>query len=295
MNDKTFQAFIEELTAMEKEAGVGSAAVSALGAAGKWMTKQPQLATYWAKNAPGRLAGWAKAKPGAVVGWAKKQPGDFVEAGKRMLRPHKSIPAGWRHMTPSKELAHMRASGASPEAIKKYTKGMGSHITEQGILPKKFVDSPHRVGRAAEWLSRRGWTGKGDVTKYIPGFSQKGMYTGFGAMSGKSIYDAAQKNPTRTGSGGAAETGLGEALGTGAFIAGTGGLGMIPATAMWLGGQYLGSRAGRVVDRMRGGADLRTATLAPTPEEANKMIGNLENQSPEEQQKTIDMLQRYYG
>lgn len=282
MNDTTFQAFIDELAAMEKEAGI-------LGTAGKWVAKQPQLAAHWAKNAPGRLAGWAKARPGAAVGWAKKQPGEFVEAGKRMAQPHKSIPAGWRHMTPGKQLAHMKSTGASADEIAKYTGGMGKHITGGTAA------GAGRVQRIADAASRRGWSGKGDVTKYIPGWSQKGMYTGFGAMSGKSVYDAAKQDPSRTGSGGVAETGLGEALGTGAFIAGTGGLGMIPASAMWLGGQFLGSRAGRVVDRMRGGANLRTAALAPTPEEANKMISDVQNKSPEEQQKTIDELRRYYG
>jgi hypothetical protein len=64
---------------------------------------------------------------------------------------------------------------------------------------------------------------------------------------------------------------------------------------MWLGAHTLGSRAGRVVDRLRGGANLQTAAMAPSPQEAQKMLAGLEQQSPEEQQKTIETLRRYYG
>jgi hypothetical protein len=269
MNDETLRAFLDELEGMEKDAFLGKALTTA--------------------------GSWLKARPSAALSWVKSQPKQFVEAGKRLATPHKSIPAGWRHMTPEKQLAHMRASGASPAAIKEYTKGMGKHITERGILPKAYVESPHRIGRVAERLSRRGWTGKGDITKYIPLWSQKGMYAGFGGLGAKSVYDAAKRKPTATGEGGLAETGLGEALGTGAMIAGTGGLGILPASAMWLGSHMLGSKAGRIIDRLRGGAGLQTAAMAPSPQEAQRMLAGLETQSPEEQQKTVEVLQRYYG
>ena len=262
MNDVELRAFFDELTVMKKEAFFGKA----LSSAGKWVAS----------------------RPGAALGWAKKQPGQFAEAGRRMLHPVKSVKEGWRHMTPGKQLEHMKRTGAPQADIAKYTQGMGKHIT-------RGAKSTHLPGRAAEALSRRGWTGKGDVTKYIPGWSQKGMYTGFGALSGKSVYDAAKQDPSRTGSGGLFETGFGEALGTGAFIAGTGGLGILPATAMWLASQQMGSRAGRVVDRLRGGANVDTAVNAPTPEAAQEMISNLESQSPKEQQQTLETLRRYYG
>ena len=277
MNDETLQAFLDELEEMEKDASVGSAVMGAA----KWLRARPSVA-----------AGWLKRAPGAAADWAKKQPGQFVDAGKRMLHPIKSTKAGWRHMTPSKQLEHLRAQPLTAEnaaKIEKYTEGMGKHITEGTRA------GAGRLERIADAMSRAGWSGKGDVGKYIPGFSQKGMYAGFGGLSAAEIARAAKKDPSRTGSGGLFETGLGEGLGTAAMIAATGGLGMLPATAMWAGGQFLGSRAGRVADRLRGGADLRTAALAPTPEKAHRMIQNLKSQSPEEQQKTIATLQRYYG
>ena len=292
MNEATLQAFLNELGGLEKDAFLGQAA--------KFMGRKIMAA------------------PGALWKGIKAQPGQFRDAGKRMITPHKSIPAGWRHMTPSKELGRLQSNRAAlqsvgantakiDKSIAQYSKGMGKHITEgagtaatknqalRGMGMAGAFKEPGRITRAAEALSRRGWTGKGNVTKYIPGFSQKGLYTGFGAMSGKSIYDAAKRKPTATGEGGVAETGLGEALGTGAFIAGTGGLGILPATAMWLGGSAVGSRAGRIIDRLRGGADPRTAVMAPTPAKAQKMLAGLEQQSPEEQQETIETLRRYYG
>jgi hypothetical protein len=285
MNDVTVQAFIDELAAMEKEASIGSA----IGAAGKWVAKRPQLAAQWAKRAPGAAVDWVKGGPKAVAGWAKDQPRQFAEAGKRLLHPVESMRAGVRHMTPGKQLAHMKATGASAEEIAKYTQGMGRHITEG------TASGAGRLQRIADAASRAGWSGKGDISKYVPLWSQKGMYAGFGGLSAKNVYDAAQKDPTRTGSGGLFETGLGEGLGNAAMIAGTGGLGLLPVSAMMLGAQYFGGKAGRTVDRLRGGANLRTAALAPTPEEASGMIDNLQNQPPEEQQKTIEELQRYYG
>lgn len=195
-------------------------------------------------------------------------------------------------MTPAKQLEHLRAQPYSAQNMAKleeFKKGLGRHITE-GPTP-----GAGRIQRAAEALSRRGWSGKGRITKYIPLFSQKGMYAGFGGLSAKAIADAAKQDPSRTGSGGLFETGLGEGLGTAAFIAGTGGLGFLPATAMWYAAQKGGSKAGQIIDRLRGGADLQTAAMAPTPEEAQGMLQNLESQSPEERQKTIETLQRYYG
>jgi len=266
MNERTLQAFLDELEGMEKDAFLGTIGRGA------------------------RSAGrWVASRPGALAGWAKKQPGEFVEAGKRMLHPIKSTKAGWRSMTPAKELEHLRATKAPLSKIEEYTKGMGKHITEGPTA------GAGRIQRAAEALSRRGWTGKGRATKYIPGWSQKGLYAGFGGLSAAEIARAAKKDPTRTGEGGLFETGLGEGLGTAAFIAGTGGLGILPATAMWLAAQKGGSSAGRIIDRLRGGANIETAARAPSPTEANQMIQNLESQSPEEQQKTIDMLRRYYG
>jgi len=267
-------AFLDELEGIEKGAGLGRMAI----AAGQRLMSAP------------RAAGQKiMAMPGGMSKWVKKQPGEFVEAGKRMMSPIKSTKAGWRHMSPAKQVAHLKSTGAPKAKIREYTKGMGRHITDR---PTKGAG---RITRAAEAMSRRGWSGKGNLSKYVPLYSQKGMYAGFGGLSAKGVYDASKQKPTTTGEGGVAETGLGELLGTGAMIAGTGGLGLLPGMAMWYGGQQLGSKAGRIVDRLRGGADLDTAARAPSPQQAQGMLDSLEGQSPEEQQETIKTLQRYYG
>ena len=186
--------------------------------------------------------------------WAKKgllggKGEGFREMGKRMMSPIKSTKEQWKKMAP-------------------------------GTIPKtlRHAYGDIVVTRTAKRLGQSGWTGQGKITKYMP-VGQKGMMAGMGAMSVPSVIEAAKKKPTATGEGGIGEVGLREALGLGGMIAGTG-LGMLPAIGLYGAGSYLGGKAGRVIDRLRGGADVSTAVNAPSRTEAQNQLAN---------------IQRYYG
>ena len=127
-----------------------------------------------------------------------------------------------------------------------------------------------------EELSRRGWTGQGRVTKYMP-LGQKGMTAAFMAPGALSVMDAPEA--TRTGSGGALERGLGELGATGGFVLGSG-LGLLPGTAAFMAAAKGGSALGRLMDRYRAGASPQEAMEAPTPEEAAQQM---------------ETIRKYYG
>lgn len=200
----------------------------------------------------------------------------------RLRHPIEGLREGWRASSPvygmldrakklgygSIEEAVAGLKGKDPSAYKKLLGG-GEHML--GTKP-----GTGRVQAAAEELSRRGWTGAGKYTKYIP-WGNKGMATGFSAMAIPDIVNAPKATPT--GGDSALERGIGELGSAAGIVAGTG-LGFVPAMGMWYGGQRLGSRLGRVLDRVRSGASLKDAIVAPTPEEA---AGQLET------------IHKYYG
>jgi hypothetical protein len=192
-----------------------------------------------------RTAGkWVAARPGAVGKWLLAQPKGFQEAGKRLMHPIESVRKGWRAMEP----------GA------------------KGALRKSRWDP--RIVRAAKHLGQKGWTGKGRFTKYLP-VGQKAMYAGLtGAFGVPAVIEAAKKQPTATGEGGVGEVGLGELAGLGGMVAGTG-LGLLPAMALYGAGSYVGSKAGRIIDRLRGGANIGTAVRAPSRREAEEQLTNI--------------------
>lgn len=168
--------------------------------------------------------------------------------------------------------AARKAKDALNEArapVKEFLQG-GEHLVAPNVgmdvLKAKGLGGKLRAG--AEELSRRGWTGAGDITKYMP-VGQKGMIAGMGAMSIPHV--AGANKPTRTGSGGALERGLGLAGSTAGMVLG-GGLGLVPALALWYGAEQAGSKGGRVLDRLRAGASPREALTAPTPEEAQEQL-----------------------
>ena len=182
--------------------------------------------------------------PGAKTIGAQFSPKTWQEAGTRLLHPVQSIRKGWQEMAPG-------AVGAL-----KHTKGDAA------------------VTRLAKNLGQRGWTGAGKFTKYLP-VGQKGLTVGLsGAFAAPAISNAIKQKPTPTGEGGIGEVGLREGLGMGAMIAG-GGLPILPAIALWSAGSRLGSGAGRIIDRLRGGANLDTAVNAPSEQEANEQLENI--------------------
>lgn len=169
-------------------------------------------------------------------------------ASRAVANPLKSIPAGWKELAPRKVT----------NAIRRDPRG--------GV-----------ISEGAKSLGRGGWTGTGKYTKYMP-VGMKGMYAPFMAMDAHGVYEASKRPPSATGEGGLAETGLGATLGTAGMIAG--GRRFLPSMALYALGSGAGGGLGRIVDRLRGGADLPTAAMAPSPTEAAEQLGN---------------IQRYYG
>lgn len=138
------------------------------------------------------------------------------------------------------------------------------------------VPGTNRIKAIAQELSRSGWTGKGELTKYMP-VGSKGMMAGFAASSIPGIVNAPKATPT--GEGGRLERLMGEVGSAGGMIAGTG-VGFVPGMAMWGLGQYGGKHVGRILDRYRAGATLPQAVMAPSPQEAAEQL---------------QTIQRYYG
>jgi hypothetical protein len=168
------------------------------------------------------------------------------------------------------------ARGALKEVqkpLKEYDIG-GEHIYRPGMRLREALEAQGAGAKArglAEELSRRGWTGSGGITKYLP-VGEKGMAAGFGAMAIPDVVDAAEA--TRTGEGAALEKGLGALGSVGGMVMG-GGLGLVPAMALWEAAQRGGSAAGRVLDRLRAGGSVGEAFLAPSPQEAQSQLQNI--------------------
>lgn len=129
----------------------------------------------------------------------------------------------------------------------------------------------NKVQALAEELSRRGWTGKSRALKYVP-VGEKSWLAGFAAP----IVPTALKAPapTQAGEGGALEETLGGVGDIGGWILGAGA--GIPGMAAWYAGSKAGRAAGRVLDRMRAGANIGDAISAPSPTEAQEMMGKIQ-------------------
>jgi hypothetical protein len=208
----------------------------------------------------------------------KQTPGlktmkQFEQAAEATAKaPRKGV---WKYLLPEKVVPRTAfREGAF------MSKNVGSAIPFEdivrGVGKAKRLTGPQRFRMMAEEAARRGWTGKGEMTKYLP-LGSKGMVAGFTASQIPGIVDAPA--PTRTGEGSTLERGLGELGSVGGMIAGTG-VGFVPGMALWGLGQYAGSRAGRVLDRLRAGAGLGEAVSAPSPQQA---------------QQQLQTIQRYYG
>jgi len=205
-----------------------------------------------------------------------------AEGARRAFSPIKGLREGWEASTPlhgmeqrAKALGFGSASEAAtslkttnPRAYKKLLGG-GEHLL--GTSP-----NAGKARSVAEELSRKGWTGAGNLTKYLP-VGSKGMTVGFAGMGIPSVVNAQKATPT--GEGGALEKGIGELGSAGGMILGSG-LGIAPAMGLWYGATSLGSRLGRVLDRVRSGASVRTAVGAPSPSEAVEQLNT---------------IQKYYG
>lgn len=191
---------------------------------------------------------------------------NIKELGKRVLNPTR----GWTAMTPAKALKE------APELVPHLTEALAKQTPEAGFLRRTFGAGKHleatspgspwqiasgkaalpenagRVKSVAEELSRRGWTGAGRVTKYIP-LGDKGQIALGTAAAAPSLV-AAAKDPEQ---GRLGEQLAGTAAGTGLGIltAGTG----LPGLATSIGGALVAGRFGSRLDAAR--AQRRSAKL----------------------------------
>lgn len=255
-------AFADELEQMEKDSANILAPVENIG--------------RWAIG-----AGRSLAEKG-VKGLASGKE-NLVTLAKRVEHPVEGMVEGWGSMTPRlntmkmnpKELSAYSQHAAAPTFWNKVLgneKHQLEHLPGRKIFGQEGTLAEQGLGNklrsTAEELSRRGWTGKSSHTKYLP-VGEKGLTVGFPLLGVPGIVNAPQTGPT--GEGGTMERALGDVGGTGGYIMGSG-LGLITGGGAGWAGQKAGARLGRTLDRLRGGASLRTAWSAPSPEEASQQI-----------------------
>lgn len=267
LSEQSLEAFVDELQKV-------SAAADVLRAAGKRIFAGGVKAPLkFGLSALGRIGQGTR----TAFGGTEK----LVD---RVLHPIEGLRTGWMESSPlhalgqrAKEMGFRTPQEAAaalksdPKKLKKLLAGGGEHLL--GKDP-----SAGMVRGTAESLSRSGWTGAGRGTKYLP-VGSKSLTVGFAGMGVPGVIKA--QKPSPTGEGSTAEMGLGEGSMALANILSTGGgIGMVPATVGILGARAVGSRLGRVIDRMRAGAPVRQAVTAPSPTEAAEQL---------------ESIQRYYG
>lgn len=228
---------------------------------------------------------------GGIGQTTKDLLGGTGEIANRLSHPIEGMRTAWRESSPLPELTRRAKElgydtpQAAAAALKttdpaKYEKLMGKGWVMPGAGEHLLHVDPTagKVRGLAERLSRSGWTGAGKATKYLP-IGTKGLTVGFTAAGIPSVINAAPATPT--GEGGKAEAGLAEAAtGLGTLLATGGGIGIVPAMGLMMGGRAVGSRLGRVIDRVRAGASLPDAISAPSPTEAADQLAQ---------------IQKYYG
>lgn len=163
----------------------------------------------------------------------------------------------------------------------------GKHLLAPSQTLSEAARTPGLMAKSravAEELSRRGITGAGGpgviglggATKYLP-VGEKGQTALIAASMIPQVTGA--KPATPTGEGGAMEEGGKVLGGLGGMVLG-GGLGFVPAVGTWMASEYAGGRLGRILDRVRSGGTAGQALLAPSPEQAESQMAQ---------------IQKYYG
>ena len=208
------------------------------------------------------------------IGW---RPSQWQEAAGRVFNPLE----GWRRLSPRYENAAKALEARAAQAKLEGRSYVHTPIRAENIPFKDILKQRAPLGRrlseAGTELYNRGWTATaGPVGKFVP-LGGKAITTGFTATYAPEILHPKPASPT--GEGGRAEALGGAVLGGLGWAAGTG-TGMLPMTALGLGAERFGRRAGRVIDRLRSGATLKGAFTAPTETEAVK---------------NLETIQKYYG
>jgi len=154
-------------------------------------------------------------------------------------------------MSKAEQIAHESAvAQAAGKPMPWYASG--SHLAEHAALPvpvsailKGQAEGKGRVRALAEELSRRGWTGEGRATKYLP-LGPKGLMVG--TTAGLDVPYILSEDPGPEGEGRVGKL-MSSAGGLAGMVAG-GGLGFLPMLATWYGGSKAGEMLGRGLERM---------------------------------------------
>lgn len=163
---------------------------------------------------------------------------DLAVLGRRMARPISGMKEGWKALEPVADPKRMAHGKSMAGRAWKNLFGQGEHLV-QNQLP--LNDPKSLITRGAEELSRRGWTGSGRASKYIPlgGKSQMLLGTAAGAPSVvKAVKD-------KEDVGGAVGENLG--FGLGGVLTGGTGMAAIPLT---IAASSLGRSVGGAGDRL---------------------------------------------
>jgi hypothetical protein len=286
MNQRTLTAFIEELANLSKEASMTKEAFPPLGEIASRFAKPMMGAVQWGRDLaghPNELFSRMKSGLGPALkeGWNDWAPTAKITREAKKL--NFSTPAeALRGLDASHPMVQqtMKAKGiTADQAVQHHLKEMmGSGLTgrHQTYMAEPNVPLRHAyrqggVKGLAEQLSRSGWTGETKYTKYLP-VGGKAMIPGMTAMAIPGIVNAKPASPT--GEGGRLEKVLGEVGSTAGMVL-TGGMGILPGTIGWGLAQKAGTRAGRVLDRLRSGATVNQALHAPSPTEAAAQLENI--------------------
>jgi len=231
--------------------------IGALGQAAKTYGKK----TIWGKHVMGpeglREALWRVTHPvqGIRKGWSM-----MGRAGRQVAPAGEATELGRIAKSVAERSQKMVAKGKDPAKLPLFGEASAKHLLEHSdkAVPLKDIirgtakDVPaNRVQALAEELSRRGWTGGGRVTKYLP-MGSKGMTAGFAGAAVPGMLKAPPPSPE--GEGSTLERVLRGAGDTAGFMLG-GGLGMLPGMGVWYGAQKGGELLGRALDRYRAGGD----------------------------------------
>jgi hypothetical protein len=197
----------------------------------------------------------------------------FELAG-RLGSPMKGLKEGWRLMSPHNALKTPHTA-VGREVMEDVISTVGANTRGQmggGTWKQKLVDPLRRTFGAgehlggnsvplssaagiqgnAEELSRRGWTGQGKVTKYLP-LGEKAQF-GMGAAASVPTVSAATEPNSTTGPAEAALS-AGAGLGTNILAYGTGGWGIAAPLLATAAGGAIGRRIDGMMQRKNEGTN----------------------------------------
>lgn len=226
IDPRILQAFGEELGGLEKEARWGNIG---------------RLASRIRHPIQGMKQGWKAMTPSKLL----------ASGGKEGTALQKTLDLRAAQIAAGKQATGIRGAGKKLKGLYAKNLGAGQHLQpiRTGAGPNAAIVSGVNRGKGvkglAENLSRRGWTGEGRLTKYVP-LGGKGQTALWAGMAAPGMYRAATGDTSGGGFLQHSGSGVGWGLG-GALTAGLGMPGAVAGMAAGIGGEYLGRKADEAV------------------------------------------------